>query len=135
MGLLASKGGDSMDAREQAKQQYVNSAILNKRAATGGDSRTANKHARIVKRITDKMRDGRIDKSILVELLTHEEISVRTLAAVDLLRMKHEVPKAAAVLAEIAGMDETGKRIDEKISIMAAGYQLRHWEETGSAIQ
>ena len=132
MGLLASKGGDSMDAREQAKQQYVNSAILNGRAATGGDPKTANKHARILNRIIGKMRDGRIDKSILVELLTHEEIGVRTMAAIDLLRMKHEVPKAVAVLVEIAGTDETGKRIDERMSIMAAGLQLRRWEETGS---
>lgn len=124
-----------MDTLEQVKQRYIDSAIVNKKASTGGDYKTANKHAKILKRITDKMRNGEIDKNILIELLNHEEISVRTLAAIDLLRMKYEVKKAEVVLTEIAGMDETGKRIDEKMSIMAAGYQLKHWKDTGNAYQ
>ncbi len=47
--------------------------------------------------------------------------------------MKYEVQKAEIALTEIATTDETAKRIDEKMSIMAAGYQLKHWKETGSA--
>lgn len=124
-----------MDTLEYEKQQYVDSAIINKTASTNGDYKTANKHAKILKKITDKMRSGEIDKNILVELLKHEEISVRTSAAIDLLRMKYEVQKAEEALTEIASMDETGKRIDEKMSIMAASYQLKHWKDTGSAYQ
>lgn len=124
-----------MDTLEQAKQQYINSAIINKKASTDGDYKTANKHAKILKKIMDKMRNGEIDKNILVEILGHEEINVRTLAVIDLLRMKYEVRKAEVVLTEIAGMDETGKRINEKMSIMAAGYQLKHWKDTGNACQ
>ena len=120
-----------MNTLEQVKQQYIDSAIINKTASTDGDYRTANKHAKILKKITDKMRSGEIDKNILVELLSHDEISVRTLAAIDLLRMKYEVKKAEEALTEIVGMDETGKRIDEKMSIMAAGIQLKNWRNRG----
>ncbi len=72
--------GSEMHTLGQIKQQFIDSAIMNSKASTNGDYKTANKHAKILKKITDKMRSGEIDKNILVELLNCEEISVRTSA-------------------------------------------------------
>jgi hypothetical protein len=112
-----------MDEREQAKQKYINAAMLSRKALAEGDHRTANRQARIITDIETQMREGRIDKSILVELLAHDDIGVSATAAADLLRLGHEIQRAEETLERIASMNDTGN---------SAKWGLRRWREEGN---
>ena len=113
------------------KQQYVESAILSSKALSIGDHKTANKLAKIQSNIFLNIENGRLDKDILVELLNHENIAVKTIAAIDLLRIHHEVKKAEETLTRIASMDESQMGRDERLRVFVAKIQLKSWKENG----
>jgi hypothetical protein len=120
-----------VEEREKVKITYIESAIMNKKAASEGDYKTANKQAKILNKITTLFETNKIEKSILVELLGNGNISVSCLAAIDLLRFRYEVQKAEKNLERIALLDETGMGVDEKLTVMAAQIQLKSWKEKG----
>jgi len=120
-----------MNHFEKMKSLYVESATMNKKAASEGNYKMANKHAKILSKMLKKFKDGEINKDILIGLLEHEYIGVSCLAAVDLLRLHYETEKAEAKLAIIEEMDETNMTIDEKLTVMAAQIQLKSWREKG----
>jgi hypothetical protein len=116
-----------MDNREQAKQKYVNAAMISRKALAAGDHKTANRQARILNGIEKKMWEGSIDKEILVELLSHEYIGVGATAAADLLRLGYEIKRAEETLERIAAMDDTDKAVDERLTVNSAKWGLRRW--------
>ncbi len=119
---------------ELLKRQYIDSAILNSKASADGDCETANEQAKILNEIFHEMDTSIEGKNILVELLNYEDIRVRLIAAIDLLRIHHEVEKAEKTLVSTAFLDETGIRIDLKLIVMAAQIQLLYWEKKGYVI-
>jgi hypothetical protein len=120
-----------MEDREKIKTTYIESAKKNKKAASEGDYKTANKQAKIHNKIFTLLETNKIDKNILVELLEHKYIGVSCLAAIDLLRLRYETQKAGETLEKIALLDESNMEIDEKLTVMAAQIQLESWRERG----
>jgi hypothetical protein len=120
-----------MDKSEQFKQKYIDAAILSSKALGDGDYKTANKQAKVINGICEKIKKGSVDKNILVELLNHEYIGVSAYAAVELLRLRYQTEKAEGALERIALMDETGKGVDEKLRIMASQRVLDMWRTKG----
>lgn len=113
----------------QIRRQYIEAALLHKKASSEGDYRTANTQARTLKKIYQKIEVGDIASAILSELLSHESISVRGWAAAHLLGLKQETEKAERVLSDIAAM--SGKDIEENLDIFSAQIILRIWKEQG----
>jgi hypothetical protein len=120
-----------MDEREKIKSSYIESAELNKKAASEGNYKVANKQAKILNKIFRLFETDKIDKIILVDLLNHDYIGVSALAAIDLLRLRYETQKAEKTLERIASMDESNMGVDEKLTVMAAQIQLQSWKEKG----
>jgi hypothetical protein len=116
---------------QNIKQQYIDSATLNSKAKAEGNYKVANKQAKINLKIIQRIQAGKADINILLELLNYEYIGVSTLAAIDLLRFRHETQKAVEKLEKIAAMDETYMGVDERLSVMAAQIQLKSWKEKG----
>ncbi len=121
-----------METREQAKQRYISAATLSSKSLAEGDHRTANRQARILGEMERKMREGTIDKTILVELLNHQNTGVSGMAAADLLRLGYEIRQAEATLERIASMDDTGKEVEERLRVFAAGVALERWRTEGN---
>ena len=120
-----------MDNTQKHKQQYIESAIISSKALAEGDHRLANKHAKIIHNIFNKFKNGKLEKEILVELLSHPHLGVSGLAAIDLLRMNHEVKKAEQTLERIVTTDQIGMTTEEKLRIFMAKIQLMNWKEKG----
>ena len=72
-----------MENIQQTKERFIKSSILNSQALAEGDYKTANKHAKTLRKILEKIENGSIDNNILVELLQHSHLSVTILAAID----------------------------------------------------
>jgi len=113
------------------KQRYVESTIQHGKALAIGDSRTANKHAKILNKVFQQLNATIEGKNVLVELLYHNTIRVRSMAAIDLLRINYEVQKAEKALELIASLDQTVMQRDERITVFAAQIQLKSWKENG----
>ena len=120
-----------MENVQHIKEQFIKSAIVNSEALAEGDHKTANKHAKVLRKILEKIENGSVDKNILVELLQHPHLSVIILAAIDLLRIKYEVKQAEETLERIASKDEAVMKTEEKLGILAAKTQLECWKEKG----
>ena len=119
----------STDNLESIKQQYIDAALLHSKASADGDYKIANKQAGVLKRIYQRIDNETIDKSILIELLGNENISVRGWAAAHLLGLKYETNKAEETLQNIAVMK--GKDVSENLEIFSAQMVLKVWKEHG----
>lgn len=117
---------------EQIKQQFIDAAIKNSEASAEGDYRTANRQAKLLRKLMQKIENGTYDKQILIELLDNKNIRVRGLAAIDLLRIGFEVAKAEDTLKQIATLDESSLSVAEKLGVLGAQIQLKNWIESGS---
>jgi hypothetical protein len=121
-----------MDEREQAKQRYIEAAALQSKETGEGHYRAANRHVKVIFGIEDKVREGSIDKDMLVELLAHENIAVSSSAAAGLLRLGHEIKLSEQTLERIAAIDDTDRSLGEKLVVTNAEFGLRLWREKGN---
>jgi hypothetical protein len=113
------------------KQQYEEATLLSSKALAEGNKKIANKQAQILQEIFDNIEAGRIESSILVELLEHPHIDVRALAAIDLLRLKTETNKAEETLEKIVSLDQTKMDSEVKFTVFKSSIQLKSWKEKG----
>jgi hypothetical protein len=118
-----------MNDLHEIKHQYINAALLHSKASAEGDYRAANKNAHNLKKIYQKIEKGSIDYTMLLELLDHENISVRGWAGAHLLGLKKNTDKAETILQNIAEM--SGKDIEENLQIFSAEMVLKTWKERG----
>jgi|WetSurMetagenome_2_1015567.scaffolds.fasta_scaffold1173966_1 hypothetical protein len=121
-----------MSGLNEIKQQYITSALLHSKASADGDYKVANKHAHILKKIYQKIEKGNIDYTMLLELLDHDNISVRGWAGAHLLGLKKNTDKAETILQDIVEM--SGKDIEENLRIFSAEMVLKTWKERGYII-
>jgi len=113
----------------EIEQQYVNAALIHSAASANGDYRTVNKKAKELKIIFKEIENNAVDKKILLVLLNHERIAVRTWAGAHLLGLKYEIGKAEEVLQEISRLK--GNNIEENLRIFSAKTTLDVWKKQG----
>jgi hypothetical protein len=118
-----------MSDLHEIKQQYINAALLHSKASAEGDYKVANKQAHYLKKIFQKIEKGSIDYTMLLELLDHENISIRGWAGAHLLGLRKNTDKAENVLQNIAEM--SSKDIEENLQIFSAEMVLKTWKERG----
>jgi|LSQX01.2.fsa_nt_gb hypothetical protein len=93
---------------ENAKQEYINAAILQQRCSCDGNHKIANQQYNVLKTIYTQIEQGKIEKEILIELLHNDTIEVRMWAAAHMLGLQYEVPTAEQELQKIATQPESG---------------------------
>ncbi len=103
--------------------------MIHSKASSEGNFRTANKQYRNLTNIYRKIEKGDIDIVVLLELLGHENISVRGWVAAHLLGLGQETERAKIVLQNIASI--SGKDIEENLEILSAQMTLKEWEKQG----
>jgi hypothetical protein len=105
---------------EKLVERFAWHAAAQTDAIWGGDSKTANKHARQVNAVFDKLcAHGGAGRDALAALFTHPRMDVRVKAAAFLLR--HRTEEAQAVLRAAAA--------GEGLVSFVASEALKRWEE------
>ena len=101
-------------------EEFAHHVIARTEAFADGDVRTANRHAKKLDVIFDKLRaHGNAGRDALATLFPHTRMDVRVMAAVFLLR--HRTEEAKAVLQEAAK--------GEGLTSFGAAQALQRWEE------
>lgn len=110
---------------ENFKQKYINAAILHSESAYNGEHKTANKQYKVLKKFYDKIEQNLIAKSILIDLLKHDNIYVRSWAATHMLGLRYEICLAEKELQNIALM------LDSGMIGFSAKMTLQEWRRQG----
>jgi hypothetical protein len=112
--------------QEEIRQNYIDAAVLHRESSYHGDHKTANKQYGILKKFFKQIEQNKIDKNLLIELLKHENICVRSWAAAHLLGIKFETVKAEEELKSIASMPNAG------MVGFSAEMTLKVWKQQGN---
>lgn len=110
---------------ESIKNSYIDTAILQSEASYNGDHKTANKQYKTLKKIYDQIEQKKISKELLLELLNHPNLAVKSWAASHMLGLKFETDKAEQELKNILSMPESG------MIGFSAEMTLKVWKEQG----
>lgn len=89
---------------DDIKQTYINAAILHREASYNGKHKIANKQYKILKNIYEQIEKKIVSKNLLIDLLKHDNLSVRSWAAAHMLGMNYETTKAEEELIKITSM-------------------------------
>lgn len=114
-----------MKDSELIKQKLIESIILQDSLTFEGKHRLAGRYMDIINEITDQIKSGQLDKTILVQLCCHDNMNVKHIAAMELLRMNYMIDIALETLTSVANSEKP-------VISLVAGWQLNWWKESGT---
>ena len=111
---------------EDIRQKYIDAAILHRESSYNGDHKTANKQFKVLKNIYEQIEQHIVEKELLLDLVKHDNIGVRSWAAAHMLGIRYEISKAEQELESIASMPDAG------MTGFSAEMTLKVWKQQGS---
>jgi hypothetical protein len=114
-----------MEELEMNKQKLVEATISNHELTVEGKYRLAERQLDTMDEIIDLIKSGKVDKIILKQLCDHENLHVKHVAAMSMLRMHYMTDRALEALTLVANSDLP-------VIGLVASWQIKSWKETGS---
>lgn len=114
-----------MEDKEKVKQSFINAIILGDKLSFEGKFRLADKQTEIINSICEKLKTGQVDISILLDLSNHENMLVRHLTTLTMLRLNFMTEKALEGLKSVANANVL-------IYSLVAQIQIKDWEKYGT---
>jgi hypothetical protein len=115
----------AMEELEIVKQRLVDATIFNHELTVEGKFRLAERQIDTINEIIDQIKSGKVDKIILEHLCDHENMHVKHVAAMSMLRMHYMTDRALEALTSVANSDVP-------VIGLVASWQIKSWKETGA---
>jgi hypothetical protein len=114
-----------MEELDTIKQRLIEAIISEDKLKFEGKFRLADQQFDIIYEIINQIKSGHIEKLILQQLCAHENMDVRHVAAMNMLRMNYMTDKALETLTSVANSDKP-------VISLVAGWQIKWWKESGT---